>query len=1236
MSKPRNNSDIRFEIIRRVRLGDFKTDLAKEFGFSLTTIYEWTKGIPQANKKQGINPRYYSKELRAQVIQRFEKGEAKVSIAKDLNIAPGTVHEWTKHLGLKSVRNPSRKPYSEPFRAEVIRRIEAGEPKVVVAESMDVGKNVVMQWAKGKGHTKPIYSEQVKDEAIKKVTADQEKITVANSMGISIGTIQNWTKKIKRRRSLTDEDRNEVVRKYEDGVLKKVIANDLGISKSTVGKLTSHVKFNSTNQEVKSRFIEQIKSGQSPIPLTRSLGIPATNYHRWRESGELDILITPDLLKHIYDALAEKISIYKIALQLSVPVHQLRQIKRTAEGKSGALPNKSTYTPDIKLQAAKMVEAGERIRSVAKKIGASYAAVRIWVKEAVGRGEIALSVPANKGDDHQLMWICQKYPELEDWRVPLSEWLDGEERGIGHKLSAISNFVNKYLALQNVPKRMSDVLRRGAALPSLYDELVKVMSPSSAIKQHNTIRVATDWVLINYFSESDDDGNDPIIAPGFRNPFPYINRGGVPQNIRDESVRDVLPYGYIVELREMLAAGPTFMDWKLGQSAIGFETATGSTNSQTDWFEVSEEMLDKKDPNCVWRIRERINKPPVLEMWSPVRWVAVLIKLQTVARTGMVRMLDSGESDTWRYEKNRFVLNTNKLASANNGKLWQQGVFRKNPILDPSQSAILYFNTNKTNDIYKSGPEKGYECPWPMFDSISENPYYWLEQLRNWQEKYNPIDERQSWGNIPAHRSIGPKSKIAKATYPDACFLFRTPEVKGYESFPVANSVVDKAWKSLLKAFDEELARNSVTHPDGSPVRLHQSTNGKTKFPLHGLRVSLITAMVLDGKVQPELMMKIVGHCRLVMLLYYTKPGASQLCDALKDAAQKMDEKKEASILRFLTDVPEQEMLSRVVFIAEDWRTVMPVNPAHRNPAGWLLMHDGICLAGGNTSPLDGDAKIPGCHNGGPLKKASTGEYDPVPGGAMNCNRCRWKAAEKSHGPALVATFNNQAYHLMQEQQTALKRSREITSWKKEKARVESTGAVFTNMVSLKTAERLYESSMVRLADISASIAETYKMILRIKQLPDMDNGGVALAMAGDIATMHAVLEETDSELLQLSGICGDVEIYPDLPRGTAVYRRSQLYDAALMREGMPPFFMQLSEDEQLQYGNAFMRKLAEISNPENPLLGLRTVVSTIDSHKSIEQLLGVKLPDIFSYISTGDKVTIRHFPSGEFSDGEN
>jgi hypothetical protein len=36
-------------------------------------------------------------------------------------------------------------------------------------------------------------------------------------------------------------------------------------------------------------------------------------------------------------------------------------------------------------------------------------------------------------------------------------------------------------------------------------------------------------------------------------------------------------------------------------------------------------------------------------MWSPVRWVALLAKLILPLRTLQVRMLDSGEADTWRY-----------------------------------------------------------------------------------------------------------------------------------------------------------------------------------------------------------------------------------------------------------------------------------------------------------------------------------------------------------------------------------------------------------------------------------------------------------------------------------------------------------------------------------------------------------------------------------------------------------
>lgn len=151
---------------------------------------------------------------------------------------------------------------------------------------------------------------------------------------------------------------------------------------------------------------------------------------------------------------------------------------------------------------------------------------------------------------------------------------------------------------------------------------------------------------------------------------------------------------------------------------------------------------------------------------------------------------------------------------------------------------------------------------------------------------------------------------------------------------------------------------------------------------------------------------------------------------------------------------------------------------------------------------------------------------------------------------------------------------------------------------------------MDRLSILSASVAGSYKMIQRLERLDTDPGTGMALVSAGDVATMNAILEETDSELLQIAGICGDVEIYPDLNPGKAIFRMSQLLDLALVRESMPPYFMQLSEEQQLKYGNAFMRALARKADASNPLLGLRQVVSIMDNGESFQQMLGVNLPE--------------------------
>lgn len=79
-----------------------------------------------------------------------------------------------------------------------------------------------------------------------------------------------------------------------------------------------------------------------------------------------------------------------------------------------------------------------------------------------------------------------------------------------------------------------------------------------------------------------------VVMPGFRNPVLRISKRGLPK--RDESVHSPLPYGYIDQLRRILAAGPDFRDWEWAQGALGCEPG-GRGASAPDWFDVNEDQI---------------------------------------------------------------------------------------------------------------------------------------------------------------------------------------------------------------------------------------------------------------------------------------------------------------------------------------------------------------------------------------------------------------------------------------------------------------------------------------------------------------------------------------------------------------------------------------------------------------------------------------------------------------------
>lgn len=111
---------------------------------------------------------------------------------------------------------------------------------------------------------------------------------------------------------------------------------------------------------------------------------------------------------------------------------------------------------------------------------------------------------------------------------------------------------------------------------------------------------------------------------------------------------------------------------------------------------------------------------------------------------------------------------------------------------------------------------------------------------------------------------------------------------------------------------------------------------------------------------------------------------------------------------------------------------------------------------------------------------------------------------------------------------------------------------------------------------------------------------------------MQAVFEETESELLQLSGVCESLELYPDLDADKGVIRRSRLLEPALYSEGLPSMFAKLTEREQLLDGNAFSHRLAIDANPQNPALGKKEVINLIDTGKRLGWHLGIDLNETY------------------------
>ncbi|ABE43640.1 gamma-mobile-trio integrase GmtZ [Polaromonas sp. JS666] len=774
-----------------------------------------------------------------------------------------------------------------------------------------------------------------------------------------------------------------------------------------------------------------------------------------------------------------------------------------------------------------------------------------------------------KGSDITFAHVLALDPRLLHWQELAAEWLGVQKSAVSVRRIALDKFLVQYILACDLPRHPMVFLTRTTPKPSLSEVLLKAKAKGAVgslsaedVKVHKYVADFIDWVLLEKLSIEDDLGHR-IVPHELHNPVARLSRSGIAAPT--ETTKSSLSIRYIKELRTMLAEGLHFRDWVWAQQSM-----EGGSNGG-DWFMVAPQAINPDDPDCVWRERDTTEHeqkthdlpPRVTELWSPVRAVALYVKLELPLRTFQVRMLDSGEADTWRYlhgtQGGSFVLNDSPLATGSARRPYQRGVFHRNA---SESGAGLFINTNKTADITKPENAKGYIIPW-----AHETVLYWLDKLRQWQERYNPIRAPMAWRDLESkHFGFTPPHPEVLEARGTACFLFRDAAAEGRDrQKPLTRTALDRPWYLLLARLEQRCAENDETLDDGTPIQfVDHDSKTMTYYPPHALRVSLISYLVLDLQLPIAVVSKLIaGHARIIMTLYYTKFGHAYMKEVLDAAERNVLAADEASHRRFLMDATMEQVSQRFASVSVD---AVRAAIGQKSAAAFVFEDKGICPVGGAMCDVGGEC----------IKERLTEQiYAPVSGYPQqrNCVRCRFFLTGPAFLPGLQAHFNAISYEAHERSERHNELHEEVTLMENRRADCERDGQLFTETRELERLSQRYEAEAEAMGMLVNDMQATHYLIARsLEIMKDANKDGVQLVAVGEMSDIKVAFTETPSELHQIEVLCENAVIYPEIDARKPVLRRSQLLDCMLEFNKMPPVFFRLNPRQQLAAGNAVMQ----------------------------------------------------------------
>jgi hypothetical protein len=743
-----------------------------------------------------------------------------------------------------------------------------------------------------------------------------------------------------------------------------------------------------------------------------------------------------------------------------------------------------------------------------------------------------------KEEPFRVEYIHEDYKE---WALKIADFMK-IARGGESKLSHLCRFVRFYVERIDKSKSPRELLIKEKVDVRSFREVVDSFSAQNIQrKMVVAINEFLDYVIDNDLTFEDEETGEIERALNARNPFSLVPTSQYTTSSANETTKPYLQYHFVKKSQ----------DWIIPKSAKSFKDLKHLQKFDADWVPVDRAQVDKTDLNCVYR---KMGNQYFL--WVPTDWIHLYALTKIPLRGIQIAYNDSGEADAYIADLNesgQIIWDENSSPFA--GMTKNQSFIMK---MTTEGQIGTFVTTNKTKN-----DGQAYFIPW-----MPEDLAYWLVLLRKWQEKYNPISAPTSWSQCQ-RTNFNEVQLKAKGIN---CFLFRA-----------FNDIEPKNVQIALAP------RLAATLYNIQPSNLKLALTGKnlaslsgyeSKYTPHSMRVSLITAYIMEMGMPVEIVMKIVGHSSVVMTIYYCKVSNSDIRQKLEEGEKIALQTQVVATQKIIEQNRIEEVKNNLVAANTELLNALTNNI----PAGNFVFRDfGICPYAASR-----------CEDGGDLIGA-TQVRTPVPSGYLgtqNCMRCRHFVTGPAYLGGLLSITNEillqaniqtdkcnelqQKINTISTRLNELDREEYLANMRGEKIS-QNERHVFESRE--RTLESDYENAAMKLDVFLCDVQAAYKLINLCQSIinknstvNNFDENPFSLITMED-SDLQIELEET-SYFQQLQEVCENATIYQSASAHNAILPRTQLLDRMAYLNGIAPQLFLMSENAQLQAGNEMYKLL--------------------------------------------------------------